>query len=713
MSDELGNSNDARVHRSPKIVARHMVDGLLAGFDLLEELEPCEGSELETPQEPRTKCGTSDDAPLLSNLHGYSNSSTAEEPLEPSDDEIWEPFLQRYTRLHGVPNRKPPKFRDYLLQLEPVDEGHIVCPSCSNYIHDIFKPTLASIREHFFTYHLTPRFPQLDEDVSYNDQIKKAIWALMERYSCFHLAWDLVAHSSTLAEEDIERLRAETVEVGATNHIYPTLEVPRIFPFLLRLQLTCDGKLQCTQATCSNPKKFNATETGLRKHFVLFHCPHLHHDGELLQDGPSEIQEIWEDVTRKLEEEEELIKSIFEQAVRQRKKWNATDDIQRNHFHNQDSRRIMIRTLVHQRLTKMRQWTILRDLQKVFSRNHRKLQKSIQFSGIDIFQRLGKRWKRSDDVLREGLLTYRNILRGSQPCQLKQIFSFISLSYAMAEVLKSRGKEIPFSPSVRDFFTFRRCIQKEEDQMLYDHLVVFAWPKDAFEFVFADACDYTEQEMELTSWPAPVLEAPTSPLTSILKNFVNKITVAATMDSGFDFSAFLETRHRPADEVSASPICPEQDTDTSQTSDSEHQEMANDDLGDVYQCLQQTPVYRIVSKFVIFISNQGIILLYLADEGRRVRLRSARHRTVSPYEIIEGTMALVAEDFGLLDDATYDSIWPAFDQLCLAWCAMQSFSGPTGLKIESSVAYYSQPKKRSSISSEERSPKRPYPLFEQ
>lgn len=126
-------------------------------------------------------------------------------------------------------------------------------------------------------------------------------------------------------------------------------------------------------------------------------------------------------------------------------------------------------------VSQKRQWNTLRLLRTEFYAQHRRflLLTSQSKSSLKKFR---KYCKGPADLLNTGILTSKDIMLGSTPVSLKEVYSLILLSYAMAAV-RGPGRSVSLSPKKSDFSIWRQSISKDAEKETFDELVSVLWPE--------------------------------------------------------------------------------------------------------------------------------------------------------------------------------------------------------------------------------------------
>lgn len=129
---------------------------------------------------------------------------------------------------------------------------------------------------------------------------------------------------------------------------------------------------------------------------------------------------------------------------------------------------------VYRYFSRERQMNILRLLRTEFNSLHRRFRRLTARSKFGL-KKLRKHCMSPAELLNTGILTSKDILLGNTPASLKEVFSFITLSYAMAAVRGTRGS-VSLSPTVSDFSIWRHSISKESESETFDELISIMWP---------------------------------------------------------------------------------------------------------------------------------------------------------------------------------------------------------------------------------------------
>jgi hypothetical protein len=123
------------------------------------------------------------------------------------------------------------------------------------------------------------------------------------------------------------------------------------------------------------------------------------------------------------------------------------------------------------------QWEAMRKLRRKFHSRHAEFLHRASNSSTEL-RRFGRHCPHPKDLLDEGILTYRDILQGQPPTTLRGVFAFVSLSYAMDDVMRSENMQSSFSPSEVDFLLWRSSIEDSEEKLVFDQITALIWPHE-------------------------------------------------------------------------------------------------------------------------------------------------------------------------------------------------------------------------------------------
>jgi hypothetical protein len=131
------------------------------------------------------------------------------------------------------------------------------------------------------------------------------------------------------------------------------------------------------------------------------------------------------------------------------------------------------------------QWSNLRTLRSASNVLHRKVLSVLRSSDQTIhhlknantIRRLRQQCKGSSEFLNTGILTFRNVLRGSTPSTLKEVLAFVCLSYVMSEVLHSKGNIDRPLEFFEGLSQWRKALKDESERLVFDKITADIWPE--------------------------------------------------------------------------------------------------------------------------------------------------------------------------------------------------------------------------------------------
>lgn len=341
--------------------------------------------------------------------------------------------------------------KDFLYQLRPACSGEdIYCPHCYDWGslgRDEFPCTSRDIQDHF----RLCRF-LLDLRVA-AEPFDEALEAFLEQLESKNRIRNL-------------QQRCRIIQDGLRS-------LPDIDDFLCQLEYLPDGKVKCQRPECANLDGFKPCSSSIKTHFVLYHCANF--EGAL-----------WWKMSRR------IASSIESQMQRPK-----TASIMAKMLENVQIIPIAhrISDLTHPRLKypseseglsiahsleKKPSWEqlqVLRTLRAKFIVHHRQFLQRTASSCSDGLQELRRSCRRYADLLDTGLLTFKAIMNNESPSSIKEIFAFISLSYAMVGTMQAKGKPVNFCLDKDEMQRWRGSLRSWEGRNTFDELVPLLWPE--------------------------------------------------------------------------------------------------------------------------------------------------------------------------------------------------------------------------------------------
>ena len=191
------------------------------------------------------------------------------------------------------------------------------------------------------------------------------------------------------------------------------------------------------------------------------------------------------------------------------------------------------------------QLRVLRTLRAKFIVHHRQFLQRTASSCSDRVQELRKRCRRYTDLLDTGLLTFKAIINNESPSSLKEIFAFISLSYAMVGTMQAEGKPVSFCLNELEMQSWRRSLQTTKDRITFDELVPLLWPE--LNKYQEDPDGLALEERYYSTLDIDIDFSDVSPLRSTVERFLEE----SSSDENFCFEDWLSFP-----EADASPFTP-------------------------------------------------------------------------------------------------------------------------------------------------------------
>ncbi|KAI8654175.1 hypothetical protein NCS56_01374100 [Fusarium sp. Ph1] len=609
------------------------LQGLEIGLDLLDELE---GEDEEAMED------------------GVETTGSGEVSIPVAIDAVWDDLRADYVRIYGKAPCEPPNFIKYLEKLRPTKKGTLECPSCRWSCDGEFCPS--HIQHHFRYCHVG--------NISHADKghLKPRVWKALD-----HLMRD------PESREIVETLRARCSDIQQNRQQLRNAaqkpHLPSVIVFLTQLRTFCNGQLTCIGPKCKGAHFFSASWGDLRSHYESYHADYLLQDenfrGKL-------------DVLSHLADHNMSIERLFGKARRRRDSWVSMDNDAREMEEARCRWSLECESSAYRRLPKMPQLGVLRDVTKVLRSRYRRFQRlaaeSLSADLTSFAEDLKEKYPKPKELRRLGTRIFKQVIQGTSPTTLIEIFAFISLSQAMATVMRRRGIPVASDPGTIDYLAWRTCLNDELDRGLYDKILV-AWfhPKWRQELTVSgidpsSPVHETNQipprpwlppspllmevnQTALDSWTnqipswAPILLKseiiPTAPSAQeAMKKLVLQLMKAKQTNGAFNFSAFLRFDPFTKRQANQGWTCTWWDEDrgfAGPTVDTKPNEEEEDDSGDNgTETLINTAIFIGVYLFMIFIGGLGVALSYLSNSEQRCHIQSAagEEHVASAYDVM-------------------------------------------------------------------------------
>lgn len=130
------------------------------------------------------------------------------------------------------------------------------------------------------------------------------------------------------------------------------------------------------------------------------------------------------------------------------------------------------------------QWAAIRNLSDETEVHHKRFQQLAAELGNPIISKLRNAYPDARSIRNTGILLFKDVLDGFRPQKLKDIFAFASLSYAISQLLFSRGR-IDKSEILGGLRSWRDLISDEQERHAFSTLAQELWPeaKDHLHFI--------------------------------------------------------------------------------------------------------------------------------------------------------------------------------------------------------------------------------------
>ncbi|KAJ3456465.1 hypothetical protein MRS44_016488 [Fusarium solani] len=243
-----------------------------------------------------------------------------------------------------------------------------------------------------------------------------------------------------------------------------------------------------------------------------------------------------------------------------------------------------------------------------------------------------------------------------------KIFAFISLSQAMATVMRRRGIQVASDPGTIDYLAWRTCLDDKTDQDLYDKILVTWFHPKWWQEPTVSGINHTPLVIgidQIGLWPrnSPVDEInPTHPwapslrgsginpaplsVQEAMKKLVLQLMQAKQTNGAFKFSAFLRPDPFPQKQAHQESTCTLLDDNcepSGSPADTHPNKEENDDPGGSgTEALIDTAIFAGVWLFMIFIAGLGVALSYLSNPEQRCHVHSAagEEHVASAYDVV-------------------------------------------------------------------------------
>ncbi|EEU35561.1 uncharacterized protein NECHADRAFT_86783 [Fusarium vanettenii 77-13-4] len=615
------------------------LQGLEIGLDFLDELE----DEDEAINDGEKTIGAEEEVLIpvvirqaLDDLRARATESDNEETIDDNekvisaDKKAWNLVnkLQFWESLRACGATYEPMtrfFTIYLLGLQPTTWGNVDCPVCMwsftsefdlDYAWDHFRSCwsthamgLKGSNYRESTHCLLSELPIVARCAPLLDRCERNLpaWEGLKKIEPPEIIDKLRTQCSDRREHRREQFR-----------IAAQAQLPSPIVFLTQLRPFCDGQLTCIGPKCKGTRFFDASWDHLKSHYEGYHADYLLQDEDIRGVVNIDIH---------LARQKRDFKRLFAKAQICREEWASMDDDKRKTEYLHCTYSLECECSAHRRLPTMPQFNVLKDLNGAFrSRYQQFCQHAAKSDSKDMTAFMGElrlKCPRPRDLRRLGTRIFKQVIQGTSPTTLLEIFAFISLSQAMANVMSRRNIHIDLNPGTIDYLSWRTLIEDEASQRLYDEILI-AW----FHPRWKDELHYDRSHQT----PLSVQEE--------MKRFVLQLMKAKQTNGAFKFSAFLRLNpfsQKQAPQESSFALLDGDCEPSDSPADTHPNKEENDDPGGSdTEALINTVIFVRVWLFMIFIAALGVALLYLSNPEQRCHIRSAadEEHVVSVYDIV-------------------------------------------------------------------------------
>lgn len=426
--------------------------------------------------------------------------------MEPLED-IEEPNVgQSHEEMHS---KIAQLIQSFLYQLTPTPFG-ISCARCSTF-KGSFPCTSSDIQDHFRECYFL-----LGLEVA-AEPFYEALEAFLEQLeSKTHVA-------------DLQQ-RCRKIQVDFRS-------LPDIDDFLCQLKYLPSGKLKCQRLPCANLDGFELDSNSTKMHFIQYHCTNF--EGALRYETISKI-------TSSIESQWQRPKTASIMAkIRENAKIGIPVAQRISEFEHPRLKypsEIENSSTAHSLKIEKPSWEqlgVLRTLRAKFIVNHRQFLQRTASSCSGGLQELRRSCRRYADLLDTGLLTFKAIMNCESPSSLKEIFAFISLSYAMVGTMQAKGKTVDFCLDRDEMQSWRRSLLLGKDRYTFDKLVPLLWPElnaHQGKRIFYDYCvDFNDYDF----YPYTSLHYRSKTRASPLRSTAERLLEESSSDERFCFDDWL------------------------------------------------------------------------------------------------------------------------------------------------------------------------------
>jgi len=467
------------------------------------------------------------------------------------EDEVWRDLTNNYINLYGqAPDR--PNFKLFLKNLRPSTSGLIECPSCRNYTHGEFDPYVFDISCHFRHFHLDQDKSIKNADDKGFPMLHKALRRLLDSNSNRELV-DTLLKDCWKIGDSYQKARDKAADAAAKDIARQKAKLPSITMFLDCLRVTPCGQLICRDHASWDLGDLSWSNNStpldsLKTHFFEHHCSDSHRSVAKQTQANIDNAMAFPWVADHIQW---LIKKSSVRSTR----WALMTDEERSAALSLEATKNleMHFGIRKKHLKRMPQWKIFGALTKAFCKEHERLRElPLNVASVRLFINHNRDARK---VLRCGIDTFLEVLRGREPTTLRQVYAFFNLAYAMNSVMRARGLPVTLAPDIHDLYSWRAHIVDPDEKSVFDYMAVCLFLPDGVSFLNQNLAfrrrspnpsgidtlhivwAFTVRDKSMFGCSE---DKPTS-----MRDLVLRLMDVKSLDKGFSFSAFSHLNTHP------------------------------------------------------------------------------------------------------------------------------------------------------------------------
>lgn len=200
---------------------------------------------------------------------------------------------------------------------------------------------------------------------------------------------------------------------------------------------------------------------------------------------------------------------------------------------NDSSDQLLGSTNTELRMPRWEQLRVLRSLRARFILHHRRFLQLTAASDDSDVSGLAERLKSYRPLLQTGLLTLRAVLNGEKLFSLDELLGFVGLTFAMAETMKAKGKNVDFCQDSLEMLGWQACLRSDAEMNTFGEVIHLMWPqlatflrhdlyRDILDFSLRDCANEllqvssTDNDFRFSDWLYAMDSEPSSQLENML-----------------------------------------------------------------------------------------------------------------------------------------------------------------------------------------------------